>query len=240
MGNYKKPLSEEQELIFETRLKMRQTKEYATWQNMKQRCLNKNNKSYSDYGGKGITVSEEWINSFETFLEGMGIAPTPSHSIDRINGRLGYSRENCRWATKTEQVENRSTTRWITFNGETHTCSEWGRIIGGGRTTVGRRLRAGWTEAKAVSTPVGKYKKEESNMDKKIGFLDHFNRVVAFSEDRDTLDRESTLRATTDLDIEIYYIESEGIRIESFESLDEAIVYVKNVDCNAVIVAVEA
>jgi predicted DNA-binding transcriptional regulator AlpA len=77
---------------------------------MVQRCTNPNDPGYRYYGGRGITVCERWRNSFEAFLEDMGRKPSPELSLDRIdNDKLtdSYSKENCRWATKKEQNQNR-------------------------------------------------------------------------------------------------------------------------------------
>lgn len=91
-----------------TRHGMCDTIEYKTWAGMKARCYNKNMREYFRYGGRGIGVSNRWRYSFENFYKDMGDKPTPQHSIDRIDNKKGYNKENCRWATKKEQSANRA------------------------------------------------------------------------------------------------------------------------------------
>jgi len=86
---------------------MYKTSEYKTWHNIKDRCYNKNSKSYRWYGQLGVTVCDRWINNFNDFFEDMGKKPSSSHSIDRINPFGDYTPENCRWATPEEQVANK-------------------------------------------------------------------------------------------------------------------------------------
>lgn len=81
--------------------------EYYSWTCMIQRCINSTRDSWKYYGGKGITVCDKWMHSFESFLEDMG--PRPENmTLDRIDGDKGYFPENCRWATKAQQASNRS------------------------------------------------------------------------------------------------------------------------------------
>lgn len=104
--------------------------EYKTWVNIKQRCYNKKNDQYDDYGGRGITMCDEWKESFEAFYRDMGPRPSPEHSIDRRDNNKGYSKENCRWATLVEQANNRRDNLYFDFDGDRKTLTEWCREFG--------------------------------------------------------------------------------------------------------------
>lgn len=82
-----------------------ETKIYRLWRAMINRCTNKNNAAYPNYGGRGITVCDSWLESFENFMNDMGIRPKGT-SLDRIDNNKGYSPENCRWSTQKEQSRN--------------------------------------------------------------------------------------------------------------------------------------
>jgi len=80
-------------------------REYQCWQDIKQRCRNPNNKYFKDYGGRGISICKEWENDFCQFVKDMSKRPE-GMSIDRIDNDKGYNKENCRWATRTQQSRN--------------------------------------------------------------------------------------------------------------------------------------
>lgn len=100
------------------------TPEYKTWIEINRRCHNEKAKQYSDYGGKGIRVSDAWRNSFETFLKDMGQKPSPKHTIDRIDNDGNYEKGNCRWATKEIQANNTSQNVYYEYKGEKYTIAQ--------------------------------------------------------------------------------------------------------------------
>ena len=90
--------------------------EHYIWRSMLARCNNPNVGSYKYYGAKGVKVSDDWAD-FSRFVADMGLRPSANHSLDRINCALDYCKDNCRWATRSEQQKNKSTTTWYS-NGD--------------------------------------------------------------------------------------------------------------------------
>lgn len=128
--------------------------EYKIWTDMWSRCTNPNRGCYQNYGGRGIHICERW-KSFENFLQDMGNRPSLDHSVDREKNSLGYSPENCRWAIRIEQANNRRTNVKLSFNGETLTISQWAERSGIGKVALYQRSRAGWDTQRMLTEPVG-------------------------------------------------------------------------------------
>lgn len=116
---------------------MKGTRLYSIWVGMKTRCGNKNHAWFKHYGGRGITVCDRWkdFQNFmddmhESYLQHLSIHGENNTTLDRVDGSQGYTKKNCRWATRKIQSTNARSTRFVTYNGETLSVSEWARKIG--------------------------------------------------------------------------------------------------------------
>ena len=110
------------------------------------------NTAWNDYGGRGISVCNRWM-TYENFLADMGRRPSPNHSLDRKNNDLGYSLENCRWATKTVQARNRRSSTAIEWKGEVKTIAEWAEVTGMTVSTITQRIKAKWPVEMTLTAP---------------------------------------------------------------------------------------
>lgn len=128
----------------------RYTPEYAIWCTMKARTSNPNSQVFANYGGRGITVCQRWVESFECFLSDVGNRPTSKHSIERIDVNGNYEPGNVEWATMKSQQRNRRNNHLITIDGATKCLTEWSDISGIGVSTIIRRLNLGWNAINAV------------------------------------------------------------------------------------------
>jgi hypothetical protein len=113
------------------------------------RCLNPNNDRFSDYGGRGITICEEWLE-FSKFLSDMGDRPSGT-TLDRIDCNIGYNKDNCRWTDPKTQANNRRRTARISAFGHCRTIPEWAECLGVMEDTIRTRLRRGMPIEKALS-----------------------------------------------------------------------------------------
>ncbi|MDB5937503.1 MAG: uncharacterized protein JWQ01_4847 [Massilia sp.] len=118
------------------------TVEYMTWNRMWTRCTNPKTDRYANYGGRGITVCDRW-KSFENFFEDMGVRPSDNHSIGRKENDGPYSPNNCAWETEEEQNSNKSTSRFIEFDGRRLTVSQWASETGISAGLIIHRLNEG-------------------------------------------------------------------------------------------------
>lgn len=134
--------------------RMSKSRLYGIWSDMKDRCQREANPRFSDYGGRGIAVCDEW-QTFEPFYKwAMANGYSDNLSIDRRDNNGDYCPENCWWATDIEQANNTRVNRLISCFGETHTLAEWSRIYNIHPTTISKRIKIGWPVEKALSTPV--------------------------------------------------------------------------------------
>mgnify|MGYP000110669826 CR=1 FL=1 len=130
------------------------TKEYIAWHNIVQRCLNPHNKRFPLYGGRGIAICDEWRYDFAAFLGYVGRAPSPRHTIDRINNNGNYEPGNVRWATYLEQNRNTSRSRRIVINGEDVPLKVVADRHNLPYPTVLRRYKQGWGPEQ-ITLPLG-------------------------------------------------------------------------------------
>ena len=139
--------------IANTKHGMRKTRIYHIWKNMRQRCINKNNQAYLDYGGRGISVCEEWKEFVPFYNWAMGSGYKDCLTIDRIDNGKGYSPENCRWATMKEQSNNRRDNVFYEYAGQTKTISQWSDVCGISIGCLRDRIRHGWVIDRILGTP---------------------------------------------------------------------------------------
>ncbi len=134
-----------------------QSPENLAWTLAKARCHNPDNKSFKNYGLRGITVCDRWRfgedgkGGFECFLADMGLRPSPQHSLERSDNSKGYFPENCRWATRKEQHRNMRSNRVVTFFGEQMCVAQLAEWAGIANDVLLKRLEKGWKFGRALS-----------------------------------------------------------------------------------------
>ncbi len=129
------------------------TKLYMSWSAMLYRCRNPKAKAFPNYGGRGITVCDRWLN-FSNFMLDMGDGHWDGAEIDRIDNNGNYEPGNCRWVTCAVNVRNKRNSLWVEFRGERRKLAELCAEIGVSRRHVNSRLAIGWDVDRALLEPV--------------------------------------------------------------------------------------
>lgn len=141
------------------REKVRAPKRYSAhpllriWLGMKSRCYDAGNKRYRNYGGRGITVCDRWLDSFDSFVEDMGERPS-GYTLDRINNDGNYEPSNCRWVTKLVNNRNKSNNIYMVFMGIRFCLAELAALMGLSGKACSKRLKNGWPLTGAMLFPV--------------------------------------------------------------------------------------
>jgi hypothetical protein len=134
---------------------------YSRWSSLKQRCYDKNNSRYKNYGARGIKVCDEWLgkNGSENFIRwALQNGYNDDLTIDRIDVNGDYCPENCRWVSNKEQASNKTTNVFVFYNGDKKTIREWSLILKVNEDTLYRRKKKGWCDKKIIETPIRKHK----------------------------------------------------------------------------------
>lgn len=145
-------LKKEHDAAMRTQAGKSHGREYAAWRHMMDRCYKTHTTHYRHYGGRNISVAKQW-HDFLVFLADMGICPE-GYEIERIDNDGHYCPENCRWATRKEQMNNTRFNRVLCVDGSEMTMTQWSGIHGIKVGTIWRRLQLGWSASDAVQRPV--------------------------------------------------------------------------------------
>ena len=127
---------------------------YKVWLGMKSRCYNPNATPYKNYGGRGITVCEEWLEHEPFYKWGMANGYESGLTIERINNDGNYEPGNCKWATYREQANNNRRNTKVQIGDRTESLTTWLRLLGLSSSTIYKRLNKGWSAEKALTVPV--------------------------------------------------------------------------------------
>ena len=165
---------------------------------MKERCYDKSDKRYYDWGGRGITICQEWLDDREKFVEwALNTGYELGLTIDRIDNDGNYCPENCRWVSIQENNQNRRSCRYYTLHGKTQNLQQWCNEYDLSRGMVNKRLEMGWDFEKAITTP----KKERDN-DTLIG--EKYGRLTVISSSEKRRGRATMWKCECDCGNTIY------------------------------------
>lgn len=135
----------------------RRSRLYNIWEQMKGRCTRSTHPFYRLYGGRGITICEEWKDSFKPFHDwATANGYADNLTIDRIDTNGNYCPENCRWADMVTQANNTSRNHLLEYNGEVHTLAEWSKLTGINYMSLKTRIRRGWSVERALTERANK------------------------------------------------------------------------------------
>lgn len=124
--------------------------EYAVWSAIIDRCENPKNRFYWNYGGRGVKLCDEWRSSFEQFFSDMGPRPSAAMTIERRNTDGPYSKQNCYWADRQTNNNNKRNNRLLTARGMTLSMAQWARIVPTPYSTIRSRKRLGYSDEQAL------------------------------------------------------------------------------------------
>jgi hypothetical protein len=127
---------------------------YRIWSHMIGRCHNPKDAAFANYGGRGIVVCDRWRDSYTAFMTDVGPRPSSKHTLDRIDNNGGYKPGNVRWATRTQQMRNVRYNRLLTLGAESLPMAAWAERLGIKKATLADRLYRGWSDERALTTPV--------------------------------------------------------------------------------------
>lgn len=161
---------------------------YGLWSSMLTRCYNKNSKHYNIYGGRGIKVCDRWLPvnfGFEHFVSDMGERPSNMHTLDRINNDGDYCPENCRWATITQQSNNKRQSIIVYYFGKRIYLKELCQIIGLNYSRVAHQIQKGFDINSIISNGGADFRRKEFRGD--TGKYKNFNKnITIFVPDLET------------------------------------------------------
>ena len=160
------------------------TRLYSIWYQMKRRCSDTKCNKYAIYGGRGITVCEEWMDFINFYEWALANGYKETLTIDRIDGNGNYEPSNCRWVTVTEQNRNKCNTKYCTFNETTKPLVEWAEEVGMNDGTLRSRLERGWDMKRAMTEQVKTPHRKEVTEVKKFMTVPDYCKVTGFPEKR--------------------------------------------------------
>lgn len=134
------------------------SREYKSWAHIVRRCTNPNNPAFADYGGRGITVCDEWRHNFQTFYDHVSVLPhsgEKGYSIDRIFNNGNYEPGNVKWSTAKEQSRNTRANVMLTHNDKIQCVADWAKELDIPSAVLHKRLLRGWSAQKTLATPRG-------------------------------------------------------------------------------------